>query len=108
MLRATHRVMETQLPILNGNPRLVAAWRQGDRYWRDRFGPTTIKQLCADLRRCEIRAGASAAVTLLWYVRGRLFVFPWIYRQHGLDYVRRRLRKPQKPEARSAKTIVGR
>jgi glycosyltransferase involved in cell wall biosynthesis len=108
MLRATHRVMETQLPILNGNPRLVAAWRQGDRYWRDRFGPTTIKQLCAHLRRCEIRAGASAAVTLLWYVRGRLFVFPWIYRQQGLDYVRRRLRRPQKPEERSANTVVGR
>jgi glycosyltransferase involved in cell wall biosynthesis len=108
MLRATHRVMETQLPILNGNPRLVAAWHQGDRYWRDRFGPTTIKQLCAHLRRCEIGAATSAAVTLLWYVRGRLFVFPWIYRQQGLDYVRRRLRKPQKPEERSASTLVGR
>jgi glycosyltransferase involved in cell wall biosynthesis len=108
MLRATHRVMEMQLPILNGNPCLVAAWHQGERYWRDRFGPTTIKQLCAHLRRCEIRAATSAAVTLLRYVRGRLFAFPWIYRQQGLDYVRRRLRKPQKPEERSASTIVGR
>jgi len=40
MLRATHRVMEAQLPISNGNPRLMAAWRQGERYWRDCFGPT--------------------------------------------------------------------
>jgi glycosyltransferase involved in cell wall biosynthesis len=108
MLRAMHRVMGTQLPILNGNPRLKTAWRQGERYWRDRFGPTTIKQLRAHLRRCEIRAAASAAVTLLWYVRGRLFVFPWIYRQQGLDYVRRRLRKPQRPEERSASTVVDR
>jgi glycosyltransferase involved in cell wall biosynthesis len=108
MLRAMHRVMETQLPILNGNPRLVAAWRRGERYWRDRFGPTTIKQLCAHLRRCEIRAAASAAVTLLRYVRGRLFFFPWIYRQQVLDYVRRRLPKPQKPEERSASTVVDR
>ena len=108
MLRATDRVMEMQLPVLNGNPRLKTAWRQGERYWRDRFGPTTIKQLRAHLGRCEIRAAASAAVTLLRYVRGRLFVFPWIYRQQGLDYVRRRLRKPQNPEERSASTVVGR
>jgi glycosyltransferase involved in cell wall biosynthesis len=108
MLQATHRVMEMQLPILNGNPCLIAAWHQGERYWRDRFGPTTIKQVCTHLRRCEIRAATSAAVALLRYVRGRLFAFPWIYRQQGLDYVRRRLRKPQKPKECSASTIVGR
>jgi glycosyltransferase involved in cell wall biosynthesis len=108
MLRAMDRVMEMQLPILDGNPCLIAAWHQGERHWRDRFGPTTIKQLYAHLRRCEIGGATSAAAALLRYIRGRLFAFPWIYRQQGLDYVRRRLRKPQKPEERSASTVVDR
>jgi glycosyltransferase involved in cell wall biosynthesis len=107
MLQAMHRVMEMQLPTLDGNPCLIIAWRQGERYWRDRFGPTTMKQLYAHLRRCEIREATSAAAVLLRYVRGRLFGFPWIYRQQGLDYVRRRLRKPQKPKERSASAVVG-
>ena len=95
MLRATHRVMEAQLPMLNGNPHLMAAWRQGERYWRDRFGPTTIKQAYAHLRRGELWRAICAAAALLWYVRGRLFVFPWIYRHEGLNYIRCRfLRRP--------------
>ena len=95
MLQATHRVMEAQLPMLNGNPHLMAAWRQGERYWRDRFGPTTIKQVYAHLRRGELWRAIRAAAALLWYVRGRLFVFPWIYRHEGLNYLRCRfLRRP--------------
>ena len=95
MLRALHRVMERQLPIVDGNPTLKRAWREGTRYWRDRFGPTTIKQLYAHLRHCEIRGAISAAATLVRYVRGRLFVFPWIYRHEGLNYLRCRfLRRP--------------
>jgi glycosyltransferase involved in cell wall biosynthesis len=95
MLRATHRVMEAQLPMLNGNPHLMAAWRQGKRYWRDRFGPTTIKQVYAHLRNGELWRAICAAAALLWYVRARLFVFPWIYRHEGLNYIRCRfLRRP--------------
>jgi len=108
MLRAMHRVMEIQLPIVNGDSHLVRARRQGVRYWRDRFGPTTIKQLFAHLRRCEIRAAASAAVALLWYVRGRLFLFPWIYRHEGLNYLRRRFRLQHNREHRPVRTVVSR
>jgi glycosyltransferase involved in cell wall biosynthesis len=108
MLWAMDRVMEMQLPTLNGNPRLKTAWRQGERYWRDRFGPTTIKQLYAHLRGGEIGGAALAAAALLRYVRGRLLVFPWIYRQQALDYVRRRLRKPRRREEQPASTVVSR
>ena len=95
MLRAMHRVMEMQLPLLGRNPRLIKAWRKGERYWRDRFGPTTIKQAYAHLRRGELWRAICAAAALLWYVRGRLFVFPWIYRHEGLNYLRCRfLRRP--------------
>ena len=95
MLRAMHRVMEMQLPLLGRNPRLIKAWRKGERYWRDRFGPTTIKQVYAHLRRGELWRAICAAAALLWYVRGRLFVFPWIYRHEGLNYIRCRfLRRP--------------
>jgi len=95
MLGALHRVMERQLPIVNGNPTLKRAWREGERYWRDRFGPTTIKQVYAHLRRGELWRAICAAAALLWYVRGRLFVFPWIYRHEGLNYIRCRfLRRP--------------
>jgi glycosyltransferase involved in cell wall biosynthesis len=95
MLRAMHRVMEMQLPLLGRNPCLIKAWRKGERYWRDRFGPTTIKQVYAHLRRGELWRAICAAAALLWYVRGRLFVFPWIYRHEGLNYLRCRfLRRP--------------
>ena len=108
MLRATHRVMEVQLPMLNGNPRLMAAWRQGERYWRDRFGPTTIKQLYAHLRHCEIRGAISAAATLVRYVRGRLFIFPWKYRHEGVNYLRRLFGWRHNRERKRVSAVVSR
>lgn len=105
MLKAMHRVMKMQLPIVNGDPRLEAAWRQGDRYWRDRFGPTTIKQLAAHLRRGKFGAAGSAVFGLLWYVRGRLFLLPWIYRREALGYVKNFMTRRRKVE-RSGPTAV--
>jgi glycosyltransferase involved in cell wall biosynthesis len=106
MLGALHRVMERQLPIVNGNPTLKRAWREGTRYWHVRFGPTAIKELFAHLRRCEIRAAASAGIALLWYVRGRLFVFPWVYRRVALNYFRRRFSRWHNHPDHSVTTTV--
>jgi glycosyltransferase involved in cell wall biosynthesis len=108
MLRAMHRVMRMERPMLNGNPRLVAAWRQGEVYWRDHFGVAAIKQLYAHLRDREVPGAGLAAVALLRYVRWRLVVLPWKYRQRALNYLRRRLHKPQKHVKQSASTVVGR
>jgi glycosyltransferase involved in cell wall biosynthesis len=108
MLRAMHCVMRMELPALNGEPRLTSAWRQGERYWRDYFGVATIKQLYAYLRRGEAARAASAAVALVRYSRGRLFVLPWICGQRGFNYLRRRLRTLRKYDNRDASTVVSR
>ena len=107
MLRAMHRVMEMQLPLLGRNPRLIKAWRKGQRYWRDRFGPTTIKQVYAHLRRGEIRGAISAAATLISYVRGRLFIFPWKYRHEALNYLRCRFLRRPNHERHRVSTVRG-
>ena len=108
MLRAMHRVTRMERPMLNGDPRLLAAWRQGEVYWREHFGVATIKQLYAHLRDREVRGTGLAAVALLRYVRWRLIVLPWKYRQRALNYLRRRLHKPQKHVKQSASSVVGR
>jgi glycosyltransferase involved in cell wall biosynthesis len=108
MLRAMHRVMRIERPALSGEPRLTSAWRKGDRYWRDYFGVATIKQLYAHLRRGEVARAASAAVALVRYSRGRLFVLPWICGQRGFNYLRRRLRTSRKDDNREASTVSSR
>lgn len=85
MLRAMHRVMEMQRPIAEENPRLMEAWREGDLYWRDHFGTTTIKGVWNSFFRLDILGVLSGIGALVRYVRGRTFVIPWKYR--------RRLRK---------------
>jgi hypothetical protein len=108
MLKAMNQVMQRQREEVKENPTLVAAWRQGERYWRDRFGPTTIKQLYAHLRHCEIRGAISAAAALVRYVRGRLFIFPWKYRHEGVNYLRGLFRRRHHPERNRVSTVVGR
>jgi glycosyltransferase involved in cell wall biosynthesis len=108
MLRAMDHVMRSQRSMLNGNPRLLAAWREGELYWREHFGVATIKQLYAHLRRCEPGRAVSAGAGLLRYVRGRLFILPWKYRGRAFNYLRRRLGARQKHENRPASTIVTR
>ena len=108
MLKAMHQVMQRQREEVKENPTLIAAWRQGERYWRDRFGPTTIKQLYAHLRHCEIREAISAAATLVRYVRGRLFIFPWKYRHEGTSYLRGLFRRRHHRERNRISAVVSR
>lgn len=89
MLRTMHKVMQSQLAYVNDDSQLKAAHRKGELYWRDYFGKETIKEVFAHLiRRAPWRA-ARTFVFLLWYVRGRLFLFPWTYRRAVLRAVRR-------------------
>ncbi len=107
MLRAMHHVMEMEWATLNGNPELTLAWRKGDLYWRDHFGLATIKQVYAHLRRGELLRAMSAGLALLRYVRGRLLVWPWVFRHRALNYLRRRPRALQKRQD-AARTVVSR
>jgi hypothetical protein len=96
MLRMMHNVMQSQLSFVNENSRLKAAHRKGTLYWRDYFGKETIKEIFAHLvRGAPWRAARSFAV-LLWYVRGRLFLFPWKYRWSVLKAITRCFGAPQK------------
>lgn len=96
MLEAMRRVMRSQRELVRGNPRLEAAWRKGDNYWREFFGGVTVKETYAHLGRGEMRHAARAAIALLLHVRGRLLVLPWKYRARALAAVRRRLFGPAK------------
>jgi glycosyltransferase involved in cell wall biosynthesis len=93
MLKATHRVMVAQLPLVQGSPRLQAAWRAGDHNWRDFFGAVTIKEIAGSLRRGDLVNVIKASGALAWYVRGRIFVIPWKYRRRAAFAVWRRLRR---------------
>ncbi len=90
MLPAILRVMRLQGDVVKGNPRLSEARRQGEAYWRDYFGKETLKELLANAVRCSPRGFTTSLATLLWYVRGRLFVWPWRYRKSLLRAVKRR------------------
>ncbi len=106
MLQAMHRVMQMQLPILNGNPRLMRAWQEGERYWRDHFNLATVKQLYAHLRCGEVRQAGSAVVALVRYGRGRLFLLPFIVGERAMDRVRRRLRNRQRQGQRPKSAVI--
>jgi glycosyltransferase involved in cell wall biosynthesis len=90
MLQAMQRVMRSQREIVRGNPRLEAAWRKGDNYWRDFFGGVTVKEIYAHLGRGEMSQAARAVNALLFHVRSRLVVLPWKSRTRILAAVRRR------------------
>ncbi len=81
MLRAMHRVMQMQLPVVRENPDLVKAWRIGDIYWREHFGIATFKEVYRRLRCGEIMSALRAVGILLGRVRTRLLVLPWKYRK---------------------------
>src|SRR5437764_11995107 len=90
MLQAMRRVMRSQREVVKGNPRLEAAWRKGDNYWREFFGGVTVKETYAHLRRRDIWSAARAVGALLVHVRSRLLVLPWKYRARSLAAVRQR------------------
>ena len=84
MLRRMYRVMQSQLSFVDGNPALKAAHRRGQNHWRDFYGGVTMKEIFAHLTRGDVLHAASAFATLLWYVRGRVFIIPWKYRKRVL------------------------
>jgi len=90
MLQAMRRVMRSQREIVRGNPRLEAAWRKGDNYWRDFFGGVTVKEIYAHLGRGEMWHAARALNALMLHVRSRLVVLPWKHRARILAAIRRR------------------
>ena len=89
MLPAILHVMRLQSDVVKGNPRLSMARRQGEAYWRDYFGKETLKELIAHAARCSPRGFTTSLATLLWYVRGRLLVWPWKHRKSLLRAIKR-------------------
>jgi glycosyltransferase involved in cell wall biosynthesis len=96
MLRTMHKVMQSQLPHVNKDSRLKAAHQAGSVYWREYFGKETIREILGYLRRGAAWRGLRSFVALLWYVRGRLLLFPWKYRGAGLRAVARCFRTGRK------------
>jgi glycosyltransferase involved in cell wall biosynthesis len=90
MLPAILGVMRRQREIVKPNPRLLNACRQGEAFWRDYFGWETIKEIYAKLAAGAPGPAARSFGALLWYVRGRLFLFPWKYGRRMIRFVRRR------------------
>ena len=96
MLPAIRRIMRLQDEVVKGNPVLLQARRQGYAYWRDYFGKETVKDLFAHIIHGSPRGAAKCLTTLLQYVGGRLFIWPWKYRRkigRIVDSWFRRLRK---------------
>ncbi len=89
MLRATRRVMESVRPSVRSNPRLKAAHREGEIYWRDHFGVATIKEIAAHLRRGHLVRAVVATGALFWFVRSRLLFLPWKRRHRIVAYLQR-------------------
>ncbi len=81
MLRVLHQVMDSQRLLVKGNPQLEAARRRGANYWREHFGKTTLREIYMHGRRGNLIGATGSFLTLLWHVRGRLFILPWKYRK---------------------------
>ncbi len=90
MLGTMHRVMESQRRFVKGNPRLEAARKRGEIYWRDRYGAVTIIQAGAHLVRREPARAAKAIGVMLRHVRGRIVMLPWKFRHRALSGVKKR------------------
>ena len=90
MLRATRRVMKSVRSSVTSNRRLAAAHREGEIYWREHFGITTLKEIASHLRRRSLPQAALATGALLWFVRGRLVLLPWKRRRRLLALLQRR------------------
>jgi glycosyltransferase involved in cell wall biosynthesis len=108
MLRAMKRVMALQRDEVKGNPKLLKAWREGERFWRDRFGVEAIKQMYANLAAGAPGSAARSFGALLWYVRWRLFLFPWKYGPRLFRIVSRRFRRaPERRDCHTSKVASG-
>jgi len=108
MLGAMKRVMSLQRDEVKGNPKLLKACREGERYWRDHFGVATIKEMYANLAAGGPGSAARSFGALLWYVRGRLFLFPWKYRRRLFRVVSRRSRRmPERGDCHTSNVTGG-
>ncbi|MEP7072260.1 MAG: glycosyltransferase [Verrucomicrobiota bacterium] len=96
MLRATHRVMQSQEAFVKGNSALEAALRRGKNYWREHYGAVTIKEVLALLARGKVRRAIYAFSVLVYHVRGRLALLPWKYRRELLASFKRPFLAPGK------------
>jgi glycosyltransferase involved in cell wall biosynthesis len=108
MLRAIHRVMRLQRSTIEGNSNLLKAYREGEIYWRDHFSGATIREVYGHLARREPWRAIMSFAALLWYVRGRLFVLPWIRRRRLAKAIRHFFGIPQKRADGCPSSIVGR
>jgi len=108
MLGAMARVMSLQRDEVKENPKLLKACREGERYWRDYFGLETIKETYAKLAAGAPGPAARSFGALLWYVRGRLFLFPFKYGRRVVRGVRRRFRPmPEQRDCHTSKVAGG-
>jgi hypothetical protein len=90
MLRAMNHVMRLQREEVQDDPVLMAAWRQGDAYWKDHFGAAAVKELFGHLRRGRLWQAAGASVALARFVGLRVLALPWKRRRWLLKVLRRR------------------
>lgn len=107
MLRAMHRVMRLQRSTVEGNQKLLKAYREGQLYWRDHFGGATVKEVYAHIMRGEPWRAAAAFAALLWYVRGQVFIIPWKRRRRIIRAIRHWFVLSQKRIDRRPRSIVG-
>jgi glycosyltransferase involved in cell wall biosynthesis len=101
MLRALHDIMELEKPLVEGDPRLECARREGIRYWRDHFGRVGLREVYGQVARGELITAFATLVGLIWYARGRLLLVPWKYRQSITREIRERFRKQAEGKASS-------
>lgn len=103
MLPAILGVMRRQCDFTHGNRRLEKARRQGEAYWRDYFGKEAAKALFASVVHGSPKRAARSLVTLLRYVHGRLFLWPWKYRRKVFPGIERAVSRLWKhPPGRTA------
>jgi glycosyltransferase involved in cell wall biosynthesis len=91
MLRALDRVMELEKSLVEGDPRLEHARRQGIRYWRDHYGRIGLREVYGHFMRGELINAFGTLGTLIWYGRTRLFILPWTSRHRILRKIQARL-----------------
>ena len=90
MLRAMNQVMRLQREQVKDDPVLLAAWRQGNAYWKDHFGAAAAKELLGCLRSAQLGGAARAGAALIRFVGFRILVLPWKRRRRILNLLRQR------------------
>lgn len=88
MLPAVLHVMQLQDEVINGNPQLIKARREGVAYWRDYFGRPALREVFFYLRHGRLLHAAEALALLIWYTRGQVLLMPWRYRRWILRKIR--------------------